>query len=177
LLFAFGIFFLNPPALAQACAPTVYLFRHAEDGTGGLTNPGKEHAKLYPDMLLQYQSFYLDCPVKRVLATYDGKYPDGRQGTNNPRETAKRLPRAGRDRFPTAHTQNSALRSDAQAGPPRTGQGIPEPGAVHASRAAALTSQRVLGAWEKTALRCRSRATSPDYLKNSLIPLDVISRV
>jgi hypothetical protein len=26
---------------------------------------------------------------------------------------------------------------------------------VHASRAAALTSQRVLGAWEKTAPRCR----------------------
>ena len=73
LLSVFGIFLLNPPAQAQACAPTVYLFRHAEDEATkvALTEAGKKHAALYPEMLLQYQSIFSDCPVKRVLAMYD----------------------------------------------------------------------------------------------------------
>ena len=92
LLFASSIFFLNPPAQAQACTPTVYLFRHAEDlSVGvGLTDAGKQHAELYPQMLLQYQS--AECPLKRVLAMYD-KNPDMSDGTTNPRKTAEPLAR------------------------------------------------------------------------------------
>jgi len=92
LLSVFGIFLLNPPAQAQACAPTVYLFRHAEDEATkvALTEAGKKHAALYPEMLLQYQSIFSDCPVKRVLAMYDHN-PDTTPGTTNPRDTAEPL--------------------------------------------------------------------------------------
>jgi hypothetical protein len=86
LLFASSIFFLNPPAQAQACTPIVYLFRHAEDEARRveLTNAGK-HAALYPEMLLQYQSIFSDCPIKRVLAMYDIN-SNGTPGTTNLRE-------------------------------------------------------------------------------------------
>ncbi len=89
LLFTPGIIFLNPPAVAQACTPTVYLFRHAED-QNGLTDAGNRHAALYWDMLEQYQSIFPTCPVTRVLATYDKK-PWGEQGTTNPLNTAQPL--------------------------------------------------------------------------------------
>jgi hypothetical protein len=95
LLFAFGIFLLNPPAQAQACTPTVYLFRHAEDQTSStghpeLTAAGKKHAALYPEMVSQYQSIFSDCPIKRVLAMYDHN-PNGSAGTTNPFKTAEPL--------------------------------------------------------------------------------------
>jgi hypothetical protein len=94
LLFASGIFLLNPVAQAQTCTPTVYLFRHAEDIDGSfptqLTPEGIKHAQLYPSMLEHFQT--TQCPLKRVLAMYDVK-PDGNPGTTNPRNTAEPLAR------------------------------------------------------------------------------------
>jgi hypothetical protein len=94
-LFAFCVFLHHTPAQAQACTPSVYLFRHAEDVSVGvgLTPAGKQHAELYPQMLSQYQSVIPECPVKRVLAMYDFN-PDGTKGTTNPRDTAEPLARA-----------------------------------------------------------------------------------
>jgi hypothetical protein len=94
LLFTSGIFFLNPPARAQACTPTVFLFRHAEDTTNKetklpeLTAAGTKHAALYPEMVSQYLSMISDCPIKRVLAMYDHN-PNGSKGTTNPFKTAE----------------------------------------------------------------------------------------
>jgi hypothetical protein len=92
LLSVFGIFLFDSPAQAQTCTPTVYLFRHAEDEATkvALTEAGKKHAVLYPEMLLQYQITSSDCPVKRVLAMYDHN-PDATPGTTNPRDTAEPL--------------------------------------------------------------------------------------
>ena len=92
LLSVFGTFFFISPTQAQVCTPTVYLFRHAEDEATrvALTEAGKKHAALYPEMLLQYQSILADCPVKRVLAMYDHN-PNTTPGTTNPRDTAEPL--------------------------------------------------------------------------------------
>jgi hypothetical protein len=96
LLIASSIFILNPPAQAQACTPTVFLFRHAEDTTNKETNLpeltpiGKRHAALYPEMVSGYLSMISDCPIKRVLAMYDHN-PNGNKGTTNPFKTAEPL--------------------------------------------------------------------------------------
>jgi hypothetical protein len=97
LLIASSIFFLNPPTQAQACTPTVFLFRHAEDKTNTKTNlpeltpAGVKHASLYPEMVDQYLSMMTDlCPIKRVLAMYDHN-TDGSKGTTNPFKTAEPL--------------------------------------------------------------------------------------
>jgi hypothetical protein len=96
LLVASSIFFLNPPTQAQACTPTVFLFRHAEDQTNKKTNlpeltpAGEEHAALYPEMVSQDLSTTSDCPIKRVLAMYNLN-TDGSKGTTNPQKTAEPL--------------------------------------------------------------------------------------
>jgi hypothetical protein len=93
LLFAFGVLFLNAPAQAQECTPTVYLFRHAEDTSSGppaLTSVGNAHANLYPTMINQLKTAFSLCPVQRVFAMWDRNG----QGTTNPYQTALPLARA-----------------------------------------------------------------------------------
>jgi hypothetical protein len=64
-------------ALAQACTPVVYVFRHAEDTNPpnppgpifALTPTGKAHAALYPAMVNDFQAANGFCPVAKVYAT------------------------------------------------------------------------------------------------------------
>jgi hypothetical protein len=91
-LFALGIFFSNA-AQAQVCTPTIYLFRHAEDGKDKdnhpvLTNVGMRHAKLYPIMITQLQTVFHFCPIQRVFAMWDRDTGTQIQGTTNPYYTA-----------------------------------------------------------------------------------------
>jgi hypothetical protein len=82
-LFAIGVFFSNA---AQACTPTIYLFRHAED-SNGLTAVGLRHADLYPMMIQQLQKAFPICDVQRVFAMWSRNGA----GTSNPYYTAKPL--------------------------------------------------------------------------------------
>jgi hypothetical protein len=86
-LFALGIFFSNA-AQAQVCTPTIYLFRHAEDGANGLTNVGMRHAKLYPMMITHLQTVFHFCPVQRVFAMWNRDTGTEIRGTTNPYYTA-----------------------------------------------------------------------------------------
>lgn len=101
-------------ALAQACTPVVYAFRHAEDtnppgGTPGgspplfaLTPTGQRHAELYPTMIEAFQSALAAdkkpnnfCPVGKVYATTTvkkvGSCGDECDSATNAYDTAKPL--------------------------------------------------------------------------------------
>jgi hypothetical protein len=97
LLFALGVFVSDA---AQACTPTLYLFRHAEDvdvdeppfgQPAGLTAIGKRHAQLYPAMITQMQEtlgLMSPCPLGRVFAMWDRNTGAKPLGTVNPYQTA-----------------------------------------------------------------------------------------
>lgn len=93
-------------ALAQACTPVVYMFRHAEDTNPPnppgpiftLTPTGKAHAALYPALIGDFQAAHNYCAVAKVYATTkaDKPSPCGTQCTSatNAFDTAAPLAQA-----------------------------------------------------------------------------------
>jgi len=117
-----GFYFLPLSAGAQTCSqspycrftdctPVVYLFRHAEEGSGAtgldqntLRPAGLQHANLYNSMIERFQAKLGYCPVNTVFAMARKNAPSAPNfanglGTTNPFFTARPLSVAVRQAF------------------------------------------------------------------------------